>query len=215
MKAFVLSLIACLVMVVNAQADFYGPGAGIAITDNTTNSSTINAVNILGPNIVTFDSVTVTVSNAHQFIGDVTATITAPNGDNVQLFRRPGTSGFGSNGNWTPGNYTFVLSGGLAMPNSGNVAPGTYNITNNLGSTQLIPVPDLDNYSVFAADNINGIWTFSITDSATGDTGAISQWGMNITSIPEQSTCWAVGLIGLASMRGFGVRCRARQAASL
>lgn len=213
MKASLLSLVICVVFVANARADFYGTGPGITIVDLTTQSSTINAVNLLGPNILTFDSVTLTVSTTHTWRGDLTLTLTAPNGESVQLFRRPGTSGLGSSGDWQAGNYTFVLSGGLAVPNNnGNMSPGTYNITNNSGSTQGTPAPDPDTYAIFTGDNLNGLWTFSITDSAAGDTGAISGWGMNITSsaIPEPSSFWAVGVLGLAGL--FGLRLRRKRA---
>lgn len=74
--------------------------------------------------ITSFDSLEIDVAG-HSWIGDLTATLTSPGGDNVQLFRRPGVSGVGSDGDWLTGTFIFVASGGLAVPNAGNWAAGT------------------------------------------------------------------------------------------
>lgn len=208
MKKIAFSLIACLASAVPALADFYGGGGPIVIPDNNPAgaSSTINAVNLANPTIFSFDSVGITVSTTHTWVGDLTVTLTAPNGTDVQLFRRPGTSGVGNSGDWLAGAYTFVLSGGAAFPNVGNTVPGTaYNITNNSGSTQIIPPPDPDTYTAFNGSNLNGLWTLNISDNALGDTGAISGWSMNITSVPEPTTAAllliAAGGLGVAAWR--------------
>jgi subtilisin-like proprotein convertase family protein len=210
MKKVVFSLLTCLASAGHALADVYTGGGGIVIPDNTPagGSSTISAINILNPTIFTFDSVTIVVSTAHTWIGDLTVTLTSPTGITVQLFRRPGASGVGSSGDWTAGTYVFVLSGGLSMPTTNvatNVTPGTYNITSNPGSTQIIPPSDPDTYSAFTGLNLNGTWTLNISDNAAGDTGAISGWSMNITSIPEPTTAalllLAAGGLGAAAWR--------------
>jgi len=165
-----------------AQAVPYVGGAGFAILDNATGSSTINAVNLPDPIISSFDSVIIDVVS-HTWIGDLTATLTSPNGDSVQLFRRPGTGGVGNSDDWQTGLYTFVASGGGTVPNGGVWAPGTYNITNNPTTTQLTPAPNPNTYSVFNGTNLNGLWTLAIQDDAGGDQGSIAGWSMNITSI--------------------------------
>ncbi|CAN5578908.1 hypothetical protein BH20VER1_BH20VER1_02340 [soil metagenome] len=139
-------------------------------------------------------------------MGDLTVTLTSPSGTSVQLFRRPGTSGLGNSGDWLAGTYTFVLSGGLSFPNTGNTVPGsTYNITSNPGSTQVIPPPNPNTFTAFNGQNLNGLWTLNIRDDAAGDIGAISGWQMNITSVPEPGTTslmlLAAGGLGVAAWR--------------
>lgn len=206
-------------MIINTNPEVpatnYGPGAGFAFPDNNPagGSSTILAINVANPTISSFDSVVIDVSVAHTWLGDLTATLTAPDGiTNVQLFRRPGTTALGSTGDWLIGTYTFVLSGGVAFPQAGNTVPGSsYNITSNPGSAQQVPLPDPDTYSVFTGMNLNGTWTLNISDNATGDTGSISGWSMNITSVPEPST---FALLGMMAAGALGVRTwRKRKAA--
>lgn len=185
-RSTLVGLLACLPLMGPAQAVPYLGGAGFNIVDNTTQSSTINAVNLSDPIISSFDSVIIDVVS-HTWIGDLTATLTSPNGDSVQLFRRPGDSGVGNSNDWQAGLYTFVASGGGTVPNIGAWAPGTYDITNNPATTQLIPAPNPNTYSVFNGTNLNGLWTLAIQDSAAGDVGSIAGWSMNITSVAGQS----------------------------
>jgi hypothetical protein len=195
-----------------AQADLYGPGGPIVVPDNTPAgaSSSIAAVNILNPTIFTFDSVVINVSVAHTWIGDLTVTL-SHNGVDVQLFRRPGTSGIGSSGDWLVGVYTFATVG-TAFPNTGNTVPGTtYAQTNNSASTQLVPPADPDTFAAFTGMDLNGTWTLTITDNASGDTATISSWSMNITSVPEPGT---FALLGVMAAGAIGVRAwRKRKAA--
>jgi hypothetical protein len=209
MNKVAFTLIACLASAGHALADLYSGGGPIVIPDNLPagGSSTLSAVNLLNPTIFTFDSVTIVVSTTHTWIGDLTVTLTSPGGTSVQLFRRPGTAGVGNSGDWLAGTYTFVLSGGIAMPNTNtNTIPGSsYNITSNPGSTQIIPAPNPNTYTAFTGQNLNGTWTLNISDNAGGDTGAISGWSMNISSIPEPTTAalllLAVGGLGAAAWR--------------
>lgn len=185
-----------------ASADVYGPSAPIGpIPDVSFVARSLVAANIANPTIMSVNSVTVNVTTAHTWVGDISLILTAPNGDDCQLMRRPGTSGVGNSGDWLVGAYTFVTSGGLAVPNVGNMAPGTYNRTNNAASTQLTPPVDPDTYSVFDGDDLNGSWTLTARDDAGGDTGALGTWSLDITSIPAPGSLALLGLGGLIASR--------------
>lgn len=201
MRKFAVAAGGLSLLAAAASADVYGPGAGFAIPDSGSASSTINVVNVANPTIVSVNSVTVNVSVAHTWVGDITLILTAPNGDDCQLMRRPGTSGVGNSGDWLVGAHVFVASGGATIPNTGNMAPGTWNRTNNAGSTSTPPPPDPDDYSVFVGDNLNGLWRLTARDDAGGDTGSIGSWSLDITSIPEPTSLGLLGLGALALLR--------------
>jgi hypothetical protein len=189
-----------------ASADVYGPGAGGAIPDRGVTgvgpplSTFTSTIAVPAGSVVSVNSVTIT-GLTHSWVGDLVASLTAPNGDNVHLFSRVGSTtptGFGNSGDFN-GDYTFVNSGGATMPLAGNVAPGTYNrSTNNPGAP---PVPDLDDYTVFNGDPSGGNWTLTIEDWAGGDTGALTGWSLDVT-IPEPgSLSLLAGCVALPLLR--------------
>lgn len=202
MRKFMTAAVAGLSLAAAASADVYGPSAPIgAIPDVSSISSIIAVSNVPAPTIASVNSVTVDVTTAHTWVGDITLTLTAPNGDDVQLMRRPGTAGAGNSGDWLAGAYTYVATGGLAVPNVGNMGPGTYNRTSNAASTSTPPAPDADDYSVFVGDNLNGNWTLTARDDAGGDVGTLGTWSLDITSTPEPTSLGLLALAGLAAFR--------------
>jgi len=205
-KFLVTGLIAASATV--ASADVYGPGAGGAIPDATPAglSTTINAVNVANPTIVSVNSVTVSFSTAHTWVGDLVITLTAPNGDNVDVIHRTGAAagGAGDSSN-AAGPYTFDAAGAdftaaaAALPTGSNVPAGTYaRFTNAIVGT---PASDPDNYSVFNGDNLNGNWTLNVSDWAGADLGTLGSWSMDITSVPEPTSLALLALGGLVALR--------------
>jgi hypothetical protein len=203
-----------------AFATTYGPGSGGAIPDHvgtpspgpaTSSFVSTIAVPAATGNVVSVDSVSITMgpapantpTGAHSWIGDLTFTLTAPNGDNVHLMSRLGattSTSFGSSGDFIGGPFVFVDGGGAAMPTTGNPAPGTYNRFTN-ATVGAFPPADPDGYGVFAGDLADGNWTLTITDHGNGDSGGLASWSLNLTTaggvVPEPAS---LGLLGAGIM---------------
>jgi subtilisin-like proprotein convertase family protein len=176
-----------------ANAGVY-TGAGFAIPDaNATGASSTIAV--AGDTDFPITSVVVSLQGfTHTWIGDVSATLTSPNGTVHTLFARPGrlTSGFGSSSD-VDGIYTFADTGAdfwaAAAANPVLTPAGTYH-TSSLGSAAFT---SLD--AAFAGQNGNGNWTLTMTDGAGGDVGGIAGWELRIVPTPG-----ALALLGLGGL---------------
>jgi|RhiMethySRZTD1v2_1073278.scaffolds.fasta_scaffold75102_3 uncharacterized protein (TIGR03382 family) len=207
-----LSLSASMMLAGTASADVFSGGTGGAIPDSTT-SNLLGAQGIANftlnvassGTIASFDSLTIN-GFAHTWVGDLQVLLIAPNGDDTVIFSRLGNTtatGFG-NSNDLSGNYTFVTSGGTALPTTGLMPAGTYNRGGPNPNAAVVQtnVGDLDAFSVFNGDNVNGIWTLRIMDFANGDVGNITGWSFNAT-IPGPGS---LALLGLAGLVGRGRR---------
>lgn len=144
---------------------------------------------------------------SHTWVGDLTFWLVAPNGDDVQLFRQPGTGTFGDDSN-LGGVYTFLNSGAAggdfhtaAIAAGAVLAPGSYNRSNVSGVTTPFTGADPDDFSVFNLDGISGTWTLNWRDNAGGDIGSVTSWSMDITSVPEPGSFVVLSLLGLIGLR--------------
>lgn len=198
-----------------AGAQTFGPGPGGAIPDRGvagsgpptlgTLSSTIIVPAGTGT-IISFDNISLTMgvgpgaTGAHTWVGDLVATLTAPNGDSAQFLVRPGgtsSTSFGNSADFSGGPYVFVNSGGLPFPTASPptpVPPGTYNRFNNPLVTPNPPT-DTDDFTVFHGDTADGTWTLEIGDWAGGDTGGLASWSLTVT-VPEPGS---IGLLSVAA----------------
>ncbi len=188
------------------RADEFGPGPGgpfpDALLNNTPGSQGVFTSTIVVPAglpVISFNSATLNMgtglgpAGAHTWAGDLSVTLTAPNGDSVHLFSRPGVTtatGFGNDANFaSAGVYTFVNSGGLTFPVTAPfvtpIPPGSYNRSTNFGPPVVTP-QNTNTYSVFTGDPASGVWTLRVEDWAAGDTGGLASigWTMDIT-VPE------------------------------
>lgn len=151
--------------------------------------------------VASFNGLTVN-GFTHAFLGDLGATLTAPDGTVVTIFDRISKtspdSGFGDSSNFL-GSYTFANGGGniwsaaAAVPGSSNVPQGTY-----FASAALTGAP-IDLQAFLAGRDVHGLWTLTITDFSVGDAGSISGWSLDMTVVPAPS---AMGLVAAAGLVG-------------
>jgi subtilisin-like proprotein convertase family protein len=146
-------------------------------------------------------SVVVTLQGlSHTWIGDLTATLTSPNGTQHTLFARVGrlTSGPGDSSN-LGGDYTFADGGAdlwaaaAGVLGSVSIPAGTFHTTSS-GSSAATSMN-----AAFAGQNGNGTWTLTITDGTANDSGSIAGW--QLTIIPAPGAAAVLGLSGLFAAR--------------
>jgi subtilisin-like proprotein convertase family protein len=132
-----------------------------------------------------FTNIRVTLTGlTHTWVGDVTATLTAPNGTTVSLFTRIGVTAGAANGDDSDfgGTYVFddaftssLWTAASAVAASGVVAPGNYfPSVGATGAKTPLTAPMI-------GSNIYGTWTLKLTDSVTADTGSIASARIDFT----------------------------------
>lgn len=145
---------------------------GLPIPDVGTTSTTLNY-----PEDGTILDLNLYIGAAHTWVGDLTFTLS--NGaTSVTVVDRPGQSGTG-----------FGCSGDnidATLDDEGPDGPVENQCANNpalFGS----PTPN-NALSAFDGESINGTWTLTIQDSASGDTGTLNEWCL----IPSVSVPYGV-----------------------
>ena len=135
----------------------------------------------------------------HPYMGDITATLLAPNGASHVIFGHTGAVTATSFGDSSDLGTTYTFSDNAPSPPSGGwwqaataaafdaVMPtGTYRTTNAGGAGATNPMPPTNMNTAFAGvANPNGTWTLRLTDSCAGDTGAISGASLTINAAPR------------------------------
>lgn len=129
----------------------------------------------------------------HSFIGDLTATLTAPGGQQVMLFNGFGAGNGGTylgspldagNDDGVPGvgaQYCFSMAAVFGTLVSEN-ANGNHITTGNPPSNSMTPgsyTPEGD-FSSWIGSELNGGWTITITDNIGSDDGFIFEWWLDI-----------------------------------
>jgi subtilisin-like proprotein convertase family protein len=124
----------------------------------------------------------------HTWMGDVIATLIAPNGASHTIFGVTTSTTATGIGDSSDLGGTYVFSDSAAAPPSGGwwqeatartatqvMTAGTYRTTASGGAGQVNPAPPTAmNASFTGVANANGTWTLRFTDGCTGDTGAVS-----------------------------------------
>jgi hypothetical protein len=189
-----------------AQASVYSGGGGFlpdAPRDGVNAVSTFVISVADSGQVGTFNSLSI-FGFTHTFLGDLGATLTAPDGTTVTLFERIGKTdpnfGFGDSSNFL-GTYTFADAGAsiwtaaASVPGASNVAQGTYFASAALTGAQI------NLQSALGGRSILGDWTLTITDYSVGEAGAISGWNLNLGVVPAPSACAVLLGLGLRSRR--------------
>lgn len=126
-----------------------------------------------------------TAAPAHTFVGDLIATLIAPNGASFTVFGRTGATSagsFGSGSDFT-GPYNFKDSAAgtnwWTAAATTPVPPGDYRTTTPGPTTSPAPVTTMSPAFAGVA-NPNGTWTLRFQDCASGDTGSVSAANLKI-----------------------------------
>ena len=115
----------------------------------------------------------------HSWIGDLTATLTSPEGTTIIIFERPGVpnSFYGCDGDNINANFYDTA------PNSAD------DFENSCGNSPAIEgdFQPLNAFSAFIGENPTGTWTLAVSDAFNQDGGEISNWNLTIcTSVPDE-----------------------------
>jgi subtilisin-like proprotein convertase family protein len=159
----------------------------IAITDNKTNTTTINVSGVTG----TVTKVTVKLDGlTHTWPDDVDVVLVGPGGQKVMLMSDMG-------GSYDISNVVLTFSDSVAstLPDSTKILAGTYKPGNIGTETLRAPAPAGPygtSLGVFNGLNPNGAWRLYVGDDAGSDTGSIARgWSLVFTtsaSLVKQGT---------------------------
>lgn len=133
-------------------------------------------------------SVSMTFGLSHTWMGDITATLIAPNGASKTLFGRTGATTASGTGDNSDLGATYVFSDTAPAPPSGGwwqestvrsaaevMTAGTYRSTDSGGAGAVNPMPPTNLTAAFAGiPTSNGNWTLRVTDGCQVDTGSIT-----------------------------------------
>lgn len=137
---------------------FEATGLPVPINDHEPVESMINVSGIELP----IASVSVQLSLAHSYVGDLHVHLKSPSGTQIELFSHVGGSGDDMTG------ATFA-----------DTAPISIELGSAPFSGQFRPLEPLSN---FAGETANGEWILEISDDEDEDTGSLLAWSLNIVS---------------------------------
>lgn len=141
-----------------------GTGGSGTADDITTSTITIANSNYINANIT---GVTVNLTLDHMRDGDLTITLTAPNGNTTTLYSRPGDNGQNFVNTTFSDLATQSILAGRAPYSNGPYQP--YNPLANLDGSQ-----------------VNGIYTLTIDDGRANNTGTLINWSITVDSSAPQ-----------------------------
>lgn len=131
----------------------------------------------------------------HTWMGDITATLIAPNGASHVLFGRTGATTSTALGDSTNLGGTYVFNDVAVPPNGGwwqtsnlltsdvTMTSASYRTTASGGAGATNPQPPTTmNTSFSGVTNANGTWTLKFIDGCTGDTGAVTAANLTLTT---------------------------------
>lgn len=154
-------------------------GGGLTINASGNASvypSTVNVSGLAG----TISNIRVNLTNlTHSWPIDVDIVLFGPTGAHSIIM----TDAIGGSGGISGRNYTFQI-GATALGTSGFPASGTYGVVNGgafngLGTPSAVSSANLNN---FVGTNPNGTWSLYVFDDASGDSGSLGSWALEITT---------------------------------
>lgn len=193
-------------------------GAATSITQTWSISTAIpdnddigfsNTHSISAAGITEIESVTVELTFAGGWNGDLYAYLVHDGVISV-LLNRPGRSLENPDGAASSGmtiNLSDVAAADIhtAIPMSGGSVSGTFQPDGRMSDP--LAVYDTDARPAMLASfnglDVNGSWTLFVADQAAGEVSTLQSWSLNVTGVPEPSTCMLLGTfaLGLAFSR--------------
>ena len=128
--------------------------------DVTTSTITINISNYINANVT---GITVNMTLDHQRDGDLTITLTAPNGSVATLYSNPGDNGQ---------NFINTTFSDLATK---SILAGAAPYSNG-------PYIPLNQLSLLDGSQVNGTYRLTITDNFKNNTGSLINWSITVNS---------------------------------
>ncbi len=148
----------------NTAATYTSTDGPIAIPDNNA-AGAISTINVADPDQIL--DLNVTVNITHTFDGDLQIFLIAPNGTQISLSNRRGSSGDNFTNTVFDDQATTAISAGTA-PFTGSFKPET-------------PLSAINGLAAA------GAWQLKVVDNANSDTGSIQNWSLSFTYQPR--TC--------------------------
>lgn len=132
----------------------------------------------------------------HTWMGDIVATLIAPNGTTHPVFGVTGSTTATGIGDSSDLGGSYLFSDIAPVPPSGGwwqeatvqtatgiMSAGTYRTTASGGAGQVNPAPPTSINATFAGiPNSNGTWTLRLTDGCSGDTGNVTAASLTLGS---------------------------------
>ena len=130
----------------------------------------------------------------HTFRGDVQVFLHDPAGNRYNVIVRPGFDGTlaGDPGNYNPGVYDIVETGGSSLNQGGvNIGGGTYNQFLNTASGQWTSgTYPINNAPLSSIAGPAGVWTLEIVDWFSADVGSLGGWTLEgLIATPGTTFC--------------------------
>jgi subtilisin-like proprotein convertase family protein len=153
----------------------------LVIKDNATVTSTllVQGVNFLGEAGIIWD-IDLKTFISHSRPGDLDITLTSPAGTVVTIT----TDNGGGNDDVFNGTLwdDSANPAGLVPYTSNNGLVTDHSYLNGVLASPLVPEEGL---IAFKNENPNGLWTLTIVDDFTGETGFLSSWSLVVTALPS------------------------------
>lgn len=172
LNAWTLDLFTLPVAPINTTATFSN-GTPTPINDVATNTSTITVTGA-GTSLTALD---LTTAIQHTFAADMDITLTSPAGTVVTLST---DNGAGNDNVFDGTNWDDDINPAGQVPyanNNGLVTDQTY-----VNLTTATPLVVEEALSAFMGEDPNGVWTLTIVDDLSGDTGTLGSWSLDITT---------------------------------
>jgi subtilisin-like proprotein convertase family protein len=173
--------------------------AGISMTIDTTGS--------FDP-LDTVVSVYLQVSIDHTRVGHLAIELTSPDGTELQVLARPGSSaGDESQGNPKGDNSNLVWPALITfqdgMATSAEDLGASVSGTGDIPAGAYFPDPngwtsDIASFAGFNGETAGGLWTLKVADYRAGDVGTLVSWSLVIVPEPATGLLLGLGLISLA-----------------
>ncbi len=138
----------------------------------------ISTIEITLPGFVS-DVQVVDLDILHSYVGDVTATLTSPDGTVVTLFERPGE----------PETFYGCDGDNLELSFSDMATNTADDLENSCGNMPAISgeFQSIDPLSTFNGELAAGTWTLRVSDAVDEDGGSVEAWNLNIcVTLPNE-----------------------------